>query len=193
MIGGDGNDTYTVDSSGDVVIETSNQPGTGGYDTVYSNLTTYTLGINIDNGYINLTSVANLSGNELNNTLYAGTGDNVIDGGAGTDYASYSAATAAVNVNLAITTAQFTGGSGTDTLLNIERLAGSNYNDTLSGNSGNNRLEGRDGNDTLYGGAGSDTLLGGNGNDVFVFDSLSALGLGSGCAMPLRPLSRVRI
>ena len=53
-----------------------------------------------------------------------------------------------MTVSLAITTAQNTVGSGTDTLTNIENLTGSNFNDTLTGNAAANILSGLAGNDT---------------------------------------------
>jgi trimeric autotransporter adhesin len=67
---------------------------------------------------------------------------------------------------LGLTTAQNTGGSGTDTLLNFEWLWGSQYNDTLSGNASGNWLKGDAGNDILNGYEGVDTLTAGSGNDL---------------------------
>jgi Ca2+-binding RTX toxin-like protein len=64
---------------------------------------------------------------------------------------------AAVTVSLTPTTAQNTGGAGTDTLTNFENLIGSQYNDSLTGSSGDNVIEGGLGNDTLDGGTGIDT------------------------------------
>ncbi|MFM2120507.1 MAG: hypothetical protein RL722_1975, partial [Pseudomonadota bacterium] len=58
--------------------------------------------------------------------------------------------------------AQATGGSGSDSLVGIENLTGSSFNDTLSGNTAANVLDG---------GVGDDRLLGGLGNDVFVFST----------------------
>ena len=63
-------------------------------------------------------------------------------GEAGTDTAFYSDATSGVTVNLATTTAQNTGGGGTDTLSGIENLYGSGFADTLTGNSGDNAIWG---------------------------------------------------
>ena len=92
-----------------------------------------------------------------------------MDGGAaGSDTASYADATAAVTVNLALTAAQNTGGSGSDTLLNFENLTGSNFNDKLSGNVGANTLNGLGGNDNMNGLAGNDILSGGAGNDRLI-------------------------
>jgi Ca2+-binding RTX toxin-like protein len=52
-----------------------------------------------------------------------------------------------------------------ETLLNIERLGGTEFDDELIGDAGNNILEGNAGNDTLFGGAGNDELDGGAGVD----------------------------
>ncbi|MFZ3012444.1 MAG: calcium-binding protein, partial [Nitrospira sp.] len=78
----------------------------------------------------------------------------------------YIGATAGVSVNLNLAGAQNTGGAGIDTLVSIENLTGSIFNDVLTGNSANNVLTGREGNDTLIGGLGNDTLQGDSGNDT---------------------------
>jgi Ca2+-binding RTX toxin-like protein len=170
MIGGDGSDTYHVQDSGDMVSETNATASTGGTDLVYSYLSSYTLGANVENGRILATGAANLTGNTLNNVLYAGAGSNVLNGGSGIDTVSYAyglAGTSGVTVSLAVSTAQATGGSGSDTLISIENLIGSAYADRLSGNTGANSLAGGAGTDTLDGGAGSDTLAGGDGSDGY--------------------------
>jgi Ca2+-binding RTX toxin-like protein len=171
LTGGDGNDTYYVDNLADVVIETNAVTSTGGTDQTYSYLNAYTLGANIENGRILSSGTASLTGNALGNLLYAGVGNNVLDGGLGTDTASYAYATAGVTVSLATTAAQATGGSGSDTLKNVEKLTGSSYDDSLTGNAANNSLSGGAGNDTLSGGAGADTLTGGDGGDSYYVDN----------------------
>jgi Ca2+-binding RTX toxin-like protein len=163
MTGGAGNDSYYVDNTGDIIVELTG----GGIDTVY-NYIDYTLGVEVEQGRILATGAANLAGNSLDNVLYAGAGNNILDGGLGIDTLSYASATAAINVSLALTTAQVTGGSGVDTVLNFEYLTGSNFDDVLSGNALANSLSGGAGNDTLSGGAGVDTLSGGLGNDVYL-------------------------
>lgn len=61
---------------------------------------------------------------------------------------------------------------GFDTIFGgVNRVRGSNFNDTISGNANDNILEGQGGNDVLNGRGGSDTLTGGPGSDTFVFDS----------------------
>ena len=108
-----------------------------------------------------------------NDWLRGRAGDDSIDGGAGFDRAIYEQASSAVTVDLAAGTAS--GGDGSDTLVSIENLRGSNFADTLSGDDGANDIEARGGNDivrglggndTLRGEAGDDQLYGGDGNDV---------------------------
>ncbi|HSW20793.1 MAG TPA: M10 family metallopeptidase C-terminal domain-containing protein, partial [Ramlibacter sp.] len=111
----------------------------------------------------------NLTGSGLDNTLFAGNGTNVLDGQGGVDTACYLYATAWVSVSLATTAAQATGGSGTDTVRNIENLTGSAFNDTLTGSAGGNVIDGGSGNDTITGGGGADFLTGGAGADTFVY------------------------
>ncbi|PPK37740.1 hypothetical protein CD175_15880 [Pseudomonas laurylsulfatiphila] len=188
LVGGDGSDIYFVDNVGDVVSETNAVAATGGTDSVYSSLAGYTLGANVENLRLLATTAANGTGNALNNTLFAGAGNNILNGGDGVDTASYAFAASAVTVNLALTAAQTTGGSGSDTLLAFENLTGSNFNDTLTGNAAANTLSGGAGNDVLNGGAGNDLLTGGAGVDQlngslgadrFDFDALSEMGLGA--------------
>ena len=162
-----GNDSYVVDDSSDQVIELSG----GGNDTVLSSASNYTLSANVENGNIMAAGTANLTGNSLANMLLAGNGNNVINGDTGNDTVSYIRAATAVTVDLAVTIAQATGGSGIDTLTSIENLTGSDFNDTLAGNSGANRISGGGGNDRLNGGLGNDLLIGGAGRDLFVFNS----------------------
>jgi Ca2+-binding RTX toxin-like protein len=85
MIGGNGSDTYFVRDSGDVVIEDNAKASSGGTDLVNSYLNSYTLGINVENGRIMSTGVANLTGNKLNNILTGNSAANILIGNAGTD------------------------------------------------------------------------------------------------------------
>ena len=79
------------------------------------------------------------------------------------DTASYTAAAAAVFVNLNSQMATNDGDGGVDTLSSIENATGSGFNDTLLGNAGVNTLTGGAGGDTLIGLAGNDILIGGAG------------------------------
>lgn len=139
-----------------------------------------------------LTSGITLIGNARANTLTGGSGDDTLRGGAGSDtliggagfdYADYSTATSTITANLSLTTAQDTGGAGSDTLGSIEgliggttsdRLVGNALDNILWGNAGSDTLNGGDGFDQLRGGTGKDTLTGGAGADWFVFDTTPA-------------------
>ncbi len=182
MTGGNGDDLYYVDDVADWVVETDSSLVTGGKDSVYSELSAYTLPAHTEIVRLLSTGTANATGNGLSNILYAGAGNNVLDGRAGRDTVSYADAGSGVAVSLADTGTQATGGSGSDRLIGIENLAGTRFNDELVGNGGDNllrgkggndRLVGGDGNDTLDGGAGVDTMLGSAGHDTYAVDSLA--------------------
>ena len=74
---------------------------------------------------------------------------NVLDGGDGTNTASYASAMSGVTVDLGITGPQDTLGAGVDTLKNIQNLVGSSFNDTFTGTDGANVLTGGPGSDTF--------------------------------------------
>ncbi|MEF8708823.1 MAG: M10 family metallopeptidase C-terminal domain-containing protein [Candidatus Accumulibacter propinquus] len=177
MFGGDGIDAYCVDHAGDLVSESNSSLASGGNDVVYSYLTSYTLTANVERLRLMLAGASNGTGNALDNTLYAGDGNNVLDGAGGNDTVSYAFASTGVTVSLASAGAQATGGSASDTLISIEHLIGSGFNDSLTGNAGNNMLDGGTGGDLLTGGDGSDLLTGGAGSDTFDFNALSEMGL----------------
>jgi Ca2+-binding RTX toxin-like protein len=81
MEGGLGDDTYTLDNPGDLLIEGLNQ----GIDTVNA-FTSYTLAPNLDNLIlIEGSSAINGIGNDLNNIIIGNSQTNTIDGGAGDD------------------------------------------------------------------------------------------------------------
>ncbi|MEZ2299339.1 calcium-binding protein [Variovorax sp. RCC_210] len=171
LSGGAGDDTYYVDNASDVVTELAGE----GTDSVVSTLT-HTLAANVENLRLNATGAINGTGNTLDNILYAGAGNNTLNGLGGVDTASYMYAGSAVTVSLASASAQTTGGSGSDTLQNIENLTGGGFNDTLTGNSAANVLDGGAGNDALIGGAGNDTYwLGrGSGSDTITENDATA-------------------
>lgn len=104
----------------------------------------------------------------------AGNGNDVFNGQAASDVVDYSNAPAAVNVDLEAGTA--TGGSGNDTLTDIQSVIGSDFDDTLLGSSIDNRstliiftagLMGGFGDDFIDGRAANDILAGGPGDDTF--------------------------
>jgi Ca2+-binding RTX toxin-like protein len=100
-----------------------------------------------------------LYGGNYQDMLVGGDGDDYIDGGAGSDNIAYHTASTGVTVNLSITGAQNTVGAGIDTLLNVENILGSSYNDHLTGNAANNRFQSMGGNDVIDGGVGAFDLI----------------------------------
>lgn len=83
-----------------------------------------------------LLNVENIVGSDHDDTIEGDGAANVLDGGSRIDTISYQHASAAVTVNLGTTSAQATGGAGSDTISNFESLSGSAYNDVLTGTSG---------------------------------------------------------
>jgi Ca2+-binding RTX toxin-like protein len=178
--GGAGNDTVSYETAtppptssattgAGVVVNlattTVQNTGGSGYDTLLgienvtgSKFDDQLIGTNDANVLNGLAGADTLSGGAGNDLLDGGAGDDFLDGGSGTDTLSYKSASSAVTVNLGVTTVQMTGGSGDDTVRNVENLLGSAFNDNLTGSSGSNVLDGGAGNDTLDGGAGTDTL-----------------------------------
>jgi VCBS repeat-containing protein len=116
--------------------------------------------------------LGSLLGGDGNDLLISGRGNDLLDGGNDTDEASFIQAASGVNVYLATTGPQNTAGAGTDRLVQVENLTGSNFNDNLFGNAGVNQLFGGAGNDNLDGLGGADALDGGIGNDTLTFDAL---------------------
>ena len=154
------------DAAGDTLVSIENIIGSAFADTLTGNA-----GNNIISG---LAGADTINGGDGNDTLDGGSGADAMNGGDGIDTVSYATSSAVVNVNLDITTSQDWGASG-DTIVNVEKLIGSIYGDTLSaatagstihGGDGDDSINGNDGNDTLYGDAGEDTFYAGDGDDT---------------------------
>ncbi|TPQ49118.1 hypothetical protein C2U72_20210, partial [Prosthecomicrobium hirschii] len=75
MAGGDGDDHYVVDATGDVVTELAGE----GIDSVESTVS-YTLSANVETLSLEGTAAINGTGNELDNTLTGNSGANVLTG-----------------------------------------------------------------------------------------------------------------
>jgi len=102
--------------------------------------------------------------------LDGGIGDDLLDGGAGWDRATFApSATNGVTVDLNIVGIAQNTGQGMDTLIGIEHLSGTIYDDTLIGDGGDNWLWGGSngtgvtGNDTISGNGGNDLISVGTG------------------------------
>jgi Ca2+-binding RTX toxin-like protein len=77
---------------------------------------------------------------------------------------AYTGAESAVKASLLVGRS-FKEGIGRDTLVDIENLTGSRWDDVLTGDHGRNILRGQAGDDRLVGYDGADRLTGGTGND----------------------------
>jgi serralysin len=106
--------------------------------------------------------------------LKGGAGDDTLDGGDGNDTADYAGSATRAVINLTILIAQNTQGAGFDTLVGIENLVGTAFNDVFVGDGAGNRIDGGDGDDTMEGRGGDDTLLGGAGIDTVHYTNATA-------------------
>jgi Ca2+-binding RTX toxin-like protein len=132
-----------------------------------------------------------LYGGEGNDYLNGGHGDSRLDGGNGSDRVSYYGATSltGVTVSLALQgNAQFTGHSW-DTLVDIEHLSGTEFDDVLTGDdnanwlwgglnlqtgsTGDDEIEAADGDDLVDFGMGDHWARGGGGADTLSYYSTS--------------------
>jgi Ca2+-binding RTX toxin-like protein len=105
-----------------------------------------------------------LLGGDGTDILIGGLGTDILNGGTGDDLVDYTDAAAGfVNVDLSKGTAS---GDGSDTLISIEDVIGSDGADIIIGSTAGNELTGGLGNDKLYGGGGSDILFAGTGDDT---------------------------
>jgi Ca2+-binding RTX toxin-like protein len=108
-------------------------------------------------------------------TFFGSQGNDTFNGGTGVDTVDYSQTqTNGVLVALGPNGFAGDGNGGTDTLISIENVTGSNQDDFLIGDAGDNVIRGLNGNDVIGGGAGADTLEGGEGSDWLVYQSTSA-------------------
>ena len=149
--GNNGNDTLIGGAGHDTL------DGGSGTDTLYG-------GIGNDILIGGASSGDTLYGESGNDHLYAHTaGNDTLDGGTDTDIVNYSTLASGITLTLI-------SGAATDsinnTLVDIENIIGSGFDDNITGDAGNNQITGNNGNDILNGGAGDDTINGGNGNDT---------------------------
>jgi Ca2+-binding RTX toxin-like protein len=117
-----------------------------------------------------------LTGGAGSDQLYGLSGDDILEGSAGSDYlsggqgvdwADYSHAESAdgFGINVGLAYGGTYGEAKGDTLVDIENILGSAYDDYLEDDAGDNILVGGGGNDQLYSSGGNDTLVGGEGGD----------------------------
>jgi Ca2+-binding RTX toxin-like protein len=176
LSGGDGDDTYVIDSADDDVIETP----TGGIERVYTRFSGTTLADNVENMVLE-TGVADATGNAGDNEIAANASANLVDGAGGNDTITGLAGNDTLLGGLGLD--RLFGGDGDDSVdggADADEIIGGGGNDTLVGGTGDDTLWGEDGNDSLAGSAGDDqligqagldTMAGGAGNDSYTVDS----------------------
>jgi len=185
-----GNDTIVLNSNrtggiNQLFGDAANVNTTGGFQGGNDHLTGSNGTDYIYGDALAVTAASYVGGNDF---LDGRGGNDILDGGKGIDTAVFSSLNQAVFVNLAGIPGSAPSpanwveaiGQGSDQLINIENVTGSNLGDTIIGNilanvlnglNGNDNLQGAAGNDSLRGGLGNDTLRGGPGNDFFVFNT----------------------
>ena len=117
-----------------------------------------------------------LIGGNGNDTFISGSGADDMNGGSGAgDTADYSGSGSGVDVGVDNAAVNIGGDAQGDSLLGIENLIGTNFDDTLTGNTTRNNIQGGTGDDTISsssnvdtvnGGAGDDLIIGGRGADI---------------------------
>jgi serralysin len=187
MSGGAGNDSYLVESSGDVIVDAA------GTDTVYATASSYTLASSLENLFYSGGANFTGNGNSLANFLRGGAGGDTLNGKGGADRMEGGAGDDTYLVDQAGDVVDETRGSGIDTVMSaisytlgaeLENLTltgtaprfgilngtGNALANEIIGSVSANLLLGRDGADTLIGREGSDRLDGGMGSDILTGD-----------------------
>jgi Ca2+-binding RTX toxin-like protein len=119
----------------------------------------------------------NVYGYGGNDIINGGSGTNFYYGGYGVDTVNFNTTSqwagpvlsVVANLSTGKAVAKYAAGAGmnsNDTLDSIENLKGTNGNDSLTGDTNANKLEGLGGDDVLKGLAGDDNLQGGSGDDT---------------------------
>lgn len=113
--------TATGGSGNDTLLNFENVQGSGSNDIIY--------------------------GTDADNVFNGGWGDDLLNGRGGIDIAVYHQSNSAIHVDFS--TGSVTGGSGNDTLIEIEGVTGTNYDDVFVAGAVGHTIDGYDGNDTL--------------------------------------------
>ncbi len=188
--GGTGDDFYYVDSAADLVVEAAGQ----GNDRVFASAS-YTLAAGASVELLTTdfnagTNAINLTGNELDNTIYGNDGANILDGGAGIDTLVGRLGDDFYYVDNAGDVVIETAGQGNDRIfagasytlaagLSVE-LFTTDFNPgtaaiNLTGNELANVIYGNDGTNILDGAGGADVLVGRSGDDFYYVDNATDL------------------
>jgi Ca2+-binding RTX toxin-like protein len=211
FLGGDGDDLFWNDGDNDTFspglgsdqVTCANTDGTVDYSNtataVNMNLAidTVTQGTDLDTVLGCVNGVGTAQGDTMigvdgeDNWFTPGAGNDTVNGGGdGTDEDTYDVSDATTGVTVDLGAGTSTGGSGTDTLSNLEDVNGSPANDAFTGDGNDNALFGNGGNDSLAGGAGDgdgdDSFDGGSGIDTVDYSAntlATTVDLDSGACM----------
>lgn len=117
-----------------------------------------------------------LQGSSADENFRPGVGDDTVVGNGGYDVVSYEDnAPDGITVDLRLANGQVTDASGgSDTLIDIDKIIGSDRADLMIGGGGNDGLEGAAGDDTVEGLAGNDFLSGNAGFDTVSYGNATA-------------------
>lgn len=151
----DGTNVVTLDNTG--VVDTAGNVGSGTTDSNNYAIDT-TVAQPAPVSLQGTTGADAIFGNDLNNVLDAGGGNDSVTGDAGSDQIIGGDGTDYLQGNTGADTV--TGGSGDDNVL------GGKDNDFIHGNSGADYVTGDAGNDTAHGGKDADLVHGREGNDI---------------------------
>jgi Ca2+-binding RTX toxin-like protein len=161
--------------------------GAGGWTGTGNALANTINGNEVANTLYGLDGNDTLNGNGGNDTLVGGNGNDALtggdgddvfatdagadsmDGGIGTDRASYYNQTVDLEITLNNASGDVRSHGGTaemDHLFSVENVTGGRGNDQIVGYEAANLIDGYLGNDEIWGAGGNDTLRGGDGNDT---------------------------
>jgi Ca2+-binding RTX toxin-like protein len=188
LTGGAGNDTLVASAGGDAL-----DGGTGTDTADYSQrppgvTVNLTAGRASSSGATDiLTALENVTGSAGADVLTGDGAANDLDGGAGddrlrglagadtlvggagidtADYSSFFPSNGRIGVVVDLPLGEATG-DGVDSLVTLENVRGSSFDDRIVGDSKANSFQGLDGRDAIVGGAGQDVLRGNGGADTF--------------------------
>jgi Ca2+-binding RTX toxin-like protein len=164
--GGKGDDLIKFDAVGGVLTEMDGGKGIDTFDVSgfsgaswnvsgAANIEIFILS-NFNDEFGGLAGNETYNGGAGDDRLYGGLGNDIIDGDGAFDLAIFNSTTTGVNANLTTGKAN---GEGKDTLVDIEGLLGSSFNDKLTGDGNTNHFAGFEGDDEIDGKGGIDTVF----------------------------------
>jgi len=179
--GGEGNDTIDGGTGNDII-----DGGTGNDTVSYQTSTTGAVinltlqkaevGADVDT----LISIENVIGSNTGDVIIGNSGNNIIDGKEGIDTVDYSSILFSTNkgINADLSNEQIIDYSintviGTDTVISIENVVGSEKDDIIKGNDEDNELKGKEGNDEFKITKGNDIIDGGLNEDTMDFSEFT--------------------